>query len=1491
LLAYKTLLSGPGYGPGNDFTIKFWDESEGMEVTDFTYEFIDPYGQGLYMGDVFPLEDNVFTLANLNFTSVVPYVPSFNIYQDDMLIAEGVDGTTFMVDGLDNGTEYCFYVTQNMEDLSESDASNVLCATPFSECEDVVINLWPVAPADVCFGTPVDIDFSGVEILNAASYLYSVDPDEAGSFDGDFFLLDDMYVGVVTITLNAYATPPCMDASASLSFEVYPLPVFDCPAYGPFCEGDENIMFMEDGDFFYGGNLIDGWNPSVVGTFTITYVYTDPDTGCSDECMFDIVVNPAPVAECPEYAPICVGFGFEFPIVENWVYTNSVGETVIGIDADVPGNFEFTLTVTNEFDCSASCPFEILVNPAPVVECPDDIVVCVLEDFELTGATPEGGTYSGDGVENGWFFTIVAGLGDHTITYTYMDDVTGCENFCTFIVTVNDLPAPVCPPGFEVCVNGDPVDLEGASPEGGTYGGVGVYEGVFYPDSAGVGYHELYYSYTDPETLCTGFCVIGVDVYPLPEVTCPEDMVYLLDELPVTLEGAEPIGGTYSGEGVEEGVFFVEEEGFYEITYTYTDIETGCTNSCMFIITVNDEPPVCEDAVINFFPEFQEDVCAGTELVIDFSGVEILNAINVMWSVDPEDAGEYDGTDFVLNTDYVGEVTLALFAEAQAPCANAEASLTFMVNPLPYIEVELSATEVCLGESVTATVNGPADGAYPYLVSYTINDMPFEIEMPEAFGELELLEMTPGTYEGVLVSIVDNKGCMAMPNEVFTVVVYSLPTIEVELSATEVCLGESVTATVNGPVDGAYPYLVTYTIDGTPYEIEMLEAFGELELLEMTPGTYEGVLVSIVDNNGCMSMPNEVFTVVVNPLPEFDCPVYGPFCLGDEEEMFEETGDFYFDGAQIFGWTPDMADTFTITYVYTDLVTGCSDECTFDIVVNELPYLELSLSASEICLGETVNGSITGPEDGEYPYVVEYSINGVPMTDQILSPVTVLPLTPDMAGVYTLEVLSVVDNNGCIAMEVAGVELIVLPLTEITLQPVSLEVEFSMPAEFSVEADNATGYQWYHNDMMIADATDATYSIASAMPEDAGTYYCVVMGDCDDVTSEVVTLAVLPWTQTIDLLGAINGFSTYLDVIEDDVATIFNPIVANVQVVDFVSPFFTWVPNGLDYTLNEEKGALVQLSGGYPTSIDVMGYPTLGNSLDLPGGVTNYLPVWSQNVVLADDVFGPISDDIYAVFSQDYSGYWFPMYNLYTLEYLVPGSSYIVLLNNDATVSFDVPAVDAAPGYADIPGNVTTWNDVTLTASQHNIVITADAMSQLEVDDVIGAFNEYGQITGMVEINSLRDNTMLRTYGDNPFTQRNEGFVDGDIMTIKVWRNGEEMIADATFDANMPNDNVFAKNGISTITNLKLGITSINDLTSGLTASLYPNPATDVVNVSTNFEIKNLKVVNYVGQVVFDQNVEQMNFQINTSNYVSGMYFVQIETNDGAVITKRLTVK
>jgi PKD repeat protein len=56
--------------------------------------------------------------------------------------------------------------------------------------------------------------------------------------------------------------------------------------------------------------------------------------------------------------------------------------------------------------------------------------------FELTGGLPEGGTYSGPGVDNGWFDPSLAGIGTHTITYTYSDP-NNCENSATNTILVD----------------------------------------------------------------------------------------------------------------------------------------------------------------------------------------------------------------------------------------------------------------------------------------------------------------------------------------------------------------------------------------------------------------------------------------------------------------------------------------------------------------------------------------------------------------------------------------------------------------------------------------------------------------------------------------------------------------------------------------------------------------------------------------------------------------------------------------------------------------------------------------------------------------------------------------------------------------------------------------------------------------------------------------------------------------------------------------------
>jgi hypothetical protein len=72
--------------------------------------------------------------------------------------------------------------------------------------------------------------------------------------------------------------------------------------------------------------------------------------------------------------------------------------------------------------------------------------------------------------------------------------------------------------------------------------------------------------------------------------------------------------------------------------------------------------------------------------------------------------------------------------------------------------------------------------------------------------------------------------------------------------------------------------------------------------------------------------------------------------------------------------------------------------------------------------------------------------------------------------------------------------------------------------------------------------------------------------------------------------------------------------------------------------------------------------------------------------------------------------------------------------------------------------------------------------------------------------------------------------------------------------------------------------------------NVYPNPATDVVNVKSDVQINSVKVYNYAGQVIVNEAVNSMMYQLNTSQYQSGIYFFQIETDEGT-ISKRIIIQ
>ena len=73
--------------------------------------------------------------------------------------------------------------------------------------------------------------------------------------------------------------------------------------------------------------------------------------------------------------------------------------------------------------------------------------------------------------------------------------------------------------------------------------------------------------------------------------------------------------------------------------------------------------------------------------------------------------------------------------------------------------------------------------------------------------------------------------------------------------------------------------------------------------------------------------------------------------------------------------------------------------------------------------------------------------------------------------------------------------------------------------------------------------------------------------------------------------------------------------------------------------------------------------------------------------------------------------------------------------------------------------------------------------------------------------------------------------------------------------------------------------------------SMYPNPSNSVVNIELTNDVSQVVVYNYVGQVVYEQNViKTKRIELNVRNYESGAYLVKFVTNAGDSFTKKMVV-
>lgn len=84
---------------------------------------------------------------------------------------------------------------------------------------------------------------------------------------------------------------------------------------------------------------------------------------------------------------------------------------------------------------------------------------------------------------------------------------------------------------------------------------------------------------------------------------------------------------------------------------------------------------------------------------------------------------------------------------------------------------------------------------------------------------------------------------------------------------------------------------------------------------------------------------------------------------------------------------------------------------------------------------------------------------------------------------------------------------------------------------------------------------------------------------------------------------------------------------------------------------------------------------------------------------------------------------------------------------------------------------------------------------------------------------------------------------------------------------------------------IHVGDVGMNDQTKA-TVMIYPNPVTDVVNVSASSNIRVVQIYNLLGQVVLSQTADSKKISINTTDLKSGVYDLKVILSDGSLDKK-----
>ncbi len=441
--------------------------------------------------------------------------------------------------------------------------------------------------SQVCLGDTIELDAGPGKtsyLWNTGETTQSIQVTSPGEYYVEVFSGSDC-AATDTITVTYYEPPISLGENDTI------------------CDGT-SLTFSFEGNYLFEWQDGSTSNSYTVDEAGIYWVQVSDFQQCALRDSVEIFTSPRPDPEdiggALEY---CVGetINLSLPAIENATYRF--------IDPDGVIYFQQNLLITNAQPenagtyeayyivegCESFSDFvEVVVNPNPVVQLPEDVSLCEDETYTITPIIAEGDFTWQDGSTGDTFEATASGV-------YYLDVVNefGCAGVDSMTVEFRPLPENPLISGDEMLCEGETLTLSTPAQEGAIYSWTGPDQAPIEGDNS-ITIDKVTQSTTGVYSVSieldgcfSASASFSVEIFGIPDFSLQNDTTVCTGD-EITIEGPEGFD-TYTWSTEEETPFISVGAGTYSLTVTN---EAGCSGSAS--VTVSESNPFAD---FNILPD------------------------------------------------------------------------------------------------------------------------------------------------------------------------------------------------------------------------------------------------------------------------------------------------------------------------------------------------------------------------------------------------------------------------------------------------------------------------------------------------------------------------------------------------------------------------------------------------------------------------------------------------------------------------------------------------------------------------------------------------------------------------------------------------------------------------------------------------------------------------------------------------------------------------